>query len=287
MAPNTFTRYGDGSIASAQPSNEQGRIDSLQALLSCPTNSIHSEHILKEELRAAQQGLPKPVPGCPDIFQCGWHSVKSFSAASYLIKRPSGNILVDSPRYNPILAKRIDEMGGVSIIFLTHRDDVADHRQWARHFGCKRIIHEIEVGHDTKDVEILLKGDGPWDLSGAPIADSAAQSSSNHVGSRDVILVSTPGHTKGHVCLYYSPSKALFSGDHLSQSSDMRDMQPGAPLHIYTDFNWYSVPKQVSSVAKLKSLDFLTVLPGHGRIAQFHNAEEREQAITNLVNSHS
>lgn len=39
----------------------------------------------------------------------------------------TGNILVDSPRYNPILAKRIEELGGVRHIFLTHKDDVGDH----------------------------------------------------------------------------------------------------------------------------------------------------------------
>ncbi len=39
----------------------------------------------------------------------------------------TGNILVDSPRFNPILAKRIEELGGVRHIFLTHKDDVGDH----------------------------------------------------------------------------------------------------------------------------------------------------------------
>ena len=44
------------------------------------------------------KGLPKPLPECHEMYCCGWHSVKSFSTASYLIRRPEGNILVDSPR---------------------------------------------------------------------------------------------------------------------------------------------------------------------------------------------
>ena len=35
-------------------------------------------------------------------------------------------------------------MGGVRFIFLTHRDDVADHAQWAAEFGAQRIIHASE-----------------------------------------------------------------------------------------------------------------------------------------------
>jgi hypothetical protein len=30
-------------------------------------------------------------------------------------------VLIDCPRYNPVLARRLEEMGGLSTIFLTHR----------------------------------------------------------------------------------------------------------------------------------------------------------------------
>lgn len=35
-------------------------------------------------------------------------------------------------------------LGGVQYIFLTHRDDVADHAQWAKEFGAQRVIHASE-----------------------------------------------------------------------------------------------------------------------------------------------
>lgn len=56
-----------------------------------------------------------------------------------------GNILVDVPRWTPLLAQRLQQLGGVRWIFLTHRDDVGAHAAWAKHFGAQRIIHRLEA----------------------------------------------------------------------------------------------------------------------------------------------
>ena len=64
--------------------------------------------------------MPLPVPECPGVFHCGFHSEKSFGATSYLLQRAEGNILMDAPRFNPMLAKRIEALGGVSTIVLSH-----------------------------------------------------------------------------------------------------------------------------------------------------------------------
>lgn len=53
--------------------------------------------------------------------------------------------MVDAPRWNPLLAQRLRELGGVSWIFLTHRDDVGDHALWAQHLGAQRVIHASEA----------------------------------------------------------------------------------------------------------------------------------------------
>ena len=72
------------------------------------------------------------------------------------------------------------------------------------------------------EVEVKLQGEGPWALhadgtvgaTGRGSAGSAAgggsNSSSANTGScadDDVQLVFTPGHTQGHVCLYYAPAQ--------------------------------------------------------------------------------
>lgn len=58
---------------------------------------------------------------------------------------PQGNILVDVPRWTPLLAQRLQQLGGVRWIFLTHRDDVGDHQAWAEATGAARIIHRSEA----------------------------------------------------------------------------------------------------------------------------------------------
>lgn len=147
------------------------------------------------------------------------------------------------------------------------RDDVGDHKKWAAHFKAPRILHTTEVVPDTEDVEHKLTGEGPWTLPGDT--------------SDDFTLVFTPGHTSGHVSLYYAPEKVMFTGDHLS--ADEKD--PDIP-YIFEDFNWYSVPLQVESVAKLLQYDFLHVLPGHGRPMTFRDAAHRLEGITRLVEHH-
>ncbi len=43
---------------------------------------------------------------------CGWASESSYGAAAWLIRRPDGNVLVDSPRFASTLADRLHELGG-------------------------------------------------------------------------------------------------------------------------------------------------------------------------------
>jgi len=267
MAPDTFSRVGEQSAVHHQPTDAAGRVEALKALLSCPTFSIHARDRSSEDLKAAQQGLPAPVPGTKNVFANGWRSVDSIACESYLIVRPGGNVMVDTPRFNPILAKRLQELGGVKYMFLTHKDDVGEHKKWADFFKCPRILHSLEVVADTQDVEIKLEGEGPWTLPD---------------GGDDVTMVFTPGHTSGHVVLFYGPDKALFTGDHLSAGHT-----PEEELYVFTRFNWFSVPIQLDSVAKLLQYDWLRVLPGHGRPAYLRDAAHRLQAVSKLLQHHN
>jgi hypothetical protein len=86
------------------------------------------------------------VPGCADVHWCGFADQASFGATSYFIRRrQGGNMLVDVPRWSPALAQRLQQLGGVAWIFLTHRDDVGAHARWARQLGARRIIHRLEA----------------------------------------------------------------------------------------------------------------------------------------------
>lgn len=237
MAPEIFHQTGEQSAVYHQPANEVEKERSLQALLSCPTSSIGTVEKPKN-IKDIQHSFPLLVS--ENIYHCGYHSEKSYGAASYLIVRPEGNVLVDSPRFSPPLVKQIEAMGDIRYMYLTHRDDVADHQKYRDHFGCDRILHTDEITTDTRDVEIKLSGGEPYQLA------------------TDLLIIPVPGHTKGHTVLLYN-NKYLFSGDHLAWSDELQQ------LLAFPRVCWYSWPEQVKSMQKLANYSFEWVLPGHGR----------------------
>ena len=79
---------------------------SFQECLPC-RHSIHATSRHQGELRAAAQSLPKLVQGTQNVYHCAYHSEASYGAASYLVTRQEGNVLFDSPRFDPKLLRRI------------------------------------------------------------------------------------------------------------------------------------------------------------------------------------
>ncbi len=251
MAPNIFSRIESQSAVFHQPTTTEERKKALQALLACPTSSIGTIEKPKD-IRQVQQQFPLKI--ADNVYHCGYHSEKSFGAASYFIQRPEGNILIDSPRYNPPLVKQLEKMGGVKYLYLTHKDDVADHQLFHDRFGCDRILHETEIQPHTQNVEIKLTITEPWQL-----AD-------------DLLIIPVPGHTKGQTVLLYK-NKFLFTGDHIAWS-DYRQKLVG-----FRNFCWYSWSELVKSTKELTQYDFEWVLPGHGR--RYH-ADSKEQMQAEL-----
>lgn len=235
VAPGTFDEAGGQSRVWRQPSTPIERERALLALVACPTASIGSSG--KPDLRDAVVAFPERIEG--EVYYCGYHSEKSYGAASYLIRRAEGNVLVDSPRFARTLANRIEALGGIAIMFLTHRDDVADHAQFARHFGCDRVIHADDVGSGTRAVKRQVAGEEP-----VALAD-------------DLLAIPVPGHTRGSMCLLHD--RFLFTGDHLRWDAESGTL--GAGRHVC----WYDWEEQTRSMARLMDYDFEWVLPGHGR----------------------
>jgi glyoxylase-like metal-dependent hydrolase (beta-lactamase superfamily II)/ferredoxin len=245
MAPEVFTDIGDQSAVHHQPANESERLRAMQALLACPTASIGT---VEKPVDIKQVQASVPIPIVENIYHCGYHAENSFGAASYLIVRPEGNVLVDSPRFVPPLVKRIEEMGGVKYLYLTHRDDVADHQKFHDHFGCDRILHKDEINRGTQSVETQLTGIEDWTL-----AD-------------DLQVIPVPGHTKGHTVLLYK-NTFLFTGDHLAWDESRQQ------LIGFRNACWYSWTEQIQSMQRLADYSFEWVLPGHGRR---HHADRQE-----------
>ncbi len=112
IAPATFARsrrLGQSFVA-AQPACAAGEARALMAVVACPTASIGTSP--KRPLGAASAAFPEPIEDA--IYYCGWHAEASYGAASYLIVRPRGNVLFDSPRAARPLYTRLDALGGVA-----------------------------------------------------------------------------------------------------------------------------------------------------------------------------
>jgi glyoxylase-like metal-dependent hydrolase (beta-lactamase superfamily II)/ferredoxin len=238
IAPAVYSSAGDRSAVHHQPESPKELSRALEALVTCPTASIGT--LGKQPVRAAIDAYPEPIE--PPVYFCGFAAAASYGASSYLVVRPEGNVLVDSPRFASQLAERIAALGGVRFMFLTHRDDVADHAKWARRFDAERILHEDDVTLDTARVERRLQGIDPVAL--AP----------------DLVAIPTPGHTRGHSVLLFR-DRFLFTGDHLWWS----DSRQG--LWASRSVCWHSWPDQIVSLQRLLAHRFEWVLPGHGRRA--------------------
>lgn len=249
VAPEVFNRQTSQSAVYHQPATDKEELLAMQALLACPTASIGTVDKPKE-IKQAQQTFPIPVED--NVYYCGYHSAASFGAASYFIQRPEGNILIDSPRFTPPLVKQLEQMGGIKYMYLTHRDDVADHQKYHEHFNCDRILHQDDIQPTTQDVEQKLSGletiEFAWDL----------------------LIIPVPGHSKGHTVLLYK-NKFLFAGDHLAWSPYHEH------LYAFPRFCWYSWSEQIKSMEKLANYSFEWVLPGHGRRYHGTTAETERQ----------
>jgi glyoxylase-like metal-dependent hydrolase (beta-lactamase superfamily II)/ferredoxin len=255
MAPEVFYEVGDQSAVYHQPQDAEERLRAMQALLSCPTASIGTVE-KPTDIQQVQASLP--ILLAPSVYHCGYHAESSFGAASYLIQRPDGNVLVDSPRFAPPLVKQLEQLGGVRYLYLTHRDDVADHQKFRQHFGCERILHQDDVTSSTREVERQLSGTAPIQLA------------------EDLLIIPVPGHTKGHTVLLYH-NQFLFTGDHLAWSPSLHH------LYAFRRACWYSWPVLVESMQRLAGYSFEWVLPGHGR--RFHSdrttmQQQMQQCLT-------
>jgi len=251
LAPLTFHAVEGHSEVHAQPLDAGIMRLAAQALLSCPTSSIGADRSL--ELAPVIRDFPLSIT--PEVSYCGFNAESSYGAHSYLLRRPDGNWLIDSPRWVPQLAQAFERLGGITGIFLTHRDDVADADAYARHFSARQVIHAA-------------------DADAAPLAQPI-------VGHEAVALAPgltafpVPGHTAGSMVLL-ADDQYCFSGDHLWFS------RPLGRLNASRGVCWHSWPEQTRSMQRLATQCFRWVLPGHGQRYQQESVQRMQEDVASL-----
>ena len=226
---------------------------------------------------------------------------------AYLIKAKDGYIIVDvgwpTQETLDIFIERLAEVGlkpqDINAIFVTHAhpDHLGLAGKLRELYGIKIMMHYSEApsaapdrwevddhiwkwlllnGMPESDVDILKQRQ--WDqnrftwrvepdvlLKG----DERLELESSHV---EVLF--TPGHSRGHLCLYDPDRKVLFAGDHvlpvITPSINFYPRSAANPLGSYID-----------SLKKIQPLDVNIVLPAHQEI--FYNFQER---LAELIKHH-
>ena len=107
IAPATFRARGDHSIVFRQPATAGEARQAEKAMVTCPAGSIGA--LEKRDLSEAIAAYPERIHG--NVHFCGFASEHTYGGSSYLVVRPQGNVLVDSPRFARHLVRRIEEMG--------------------------------------------------------------------------------------------------------------------------------------------------------------------------------
>lgn len=253
IAPSVFSDLGRYSSVTTQPATPEQERETWRAILSCPVAAIGCSGG-NNRATEIQEDFPLLVED--KIYYCGFTSRKSYGANSYFIKDEKGNCLVESPRYVKRLAEKLDSLGGVKYIFLSHRDDVADADKYAAHWNSTRIIHKEDLDAEP-DAEEVIDGEDPIAIN------------------EDLLIIPTPGHSRGHCVLLYK-NKYLFTGDHLYWDRKTEH------LEAFEDYCWYSWDEQKKSMQKLLQYDFQWVLPGHGQSVKL-SAERMKEELSELV----
>lgn len=251
VAPGLIVRRNGKSVFARQPQTDDERLAAWRAVLVCPTASVHSE---TKQPRPDARIFPQAITDA--VWRCGFNARSSFGAHSYFVTHPSGNILIDSPRYAGELVTYFAEAGGIAHILLSHQDDVADAGKFAERFGARVWIH-----HDDRHV--------------APYATDLIEGESERAIVPGLVAIPVPGHTRGSV-VFLLEDRVLFTGDSLAWSLRAQD------LVAFRDACWYSWSALTESLARLAEYHFEWVLPGHGWPAHYE-ATEMQARLRALV----
>ncbi|HBE19161.1 MAG TPA: MBL fold metallo-hydrolase [Cyanobacteria bacterium UBA11149] len=151
--------------------------------------------------------------------------IPSLSPIPPILPAISGNILIDCPAWDESTAKFLGEVGGVSLLFITHRGGIGKARSIQEAMGCPILIQEQEA--------YLLPG-----LNVTAFPDELTI-------SEKIRVIWTPGHSPGSSCLYYNfGGGVLFSGRHLLPNQSGNPV----PLKLSKTFHWL---RQIRSVKGL------------------------------------
>ena len=208
----------------------------------------------------------------------------------YLVRLDPGYLLIDcglnTPESFAALEAGLQRIGitwrDIRIILLTHMhpDHIGLCARVRELSGATVLMHEAEAEHldsledETRRLPYLHAA---YTRGGVPVERQAemdrhftfARKSLHDVkpdrllrggdridsGIGPLTVLSTPGHSPGHICLYAADRKVLFSGDHI-----LNKITPNISWHPGTD----ALGDYLESLEQVGQLDVEQILPAHG-----------------------
>ncbi|MFJ8622563.1 MBL fold metallo-hydrolase [Kitasatospora sp. NPDC093550] len=252
LAPGLVREHAGRSELVRQPRDEAELRQLRAAAHACPTRSIRPGSGLLDPASD-----PFPLALDDGVLLLGHNSPRTAGANSYLCRRSTGWVMVDTPRYSEPLAARYAALGPVTDVLLTHRDHARHGRAWADRLGARLWIHE-------------------GDLAAAPAADRVLRGTDPVEISPGLVAHPFPGHTLGSV-LFVADERYCFSGDSLYWSRTTGDVE------VQEAVTWYSIEEQAASLERsLGVLRFEWLLPGHGDRRRM-SVEEADRRLRSLA----
>lgn len=193
-----------------------------------------------------------------DLFVYPWTQPTANNCNTYLI---SGQVplMVDPGHahlYSHVEAglaqDKLDQPPG--LVVLTHCHP--DHMEAAlslQKAGARLAMHTLEYDYLQDEGRQLAAALGMSFPDVVP--DIFLEEGELEVGAEKLSVILTPGHSPGHICLYWPRHKALFAGDLVFAQGVGRVDFPGG--------NGSALKQSISQVAQM---DLEWVLPGHGPV---------------------
>ena len=179
----------------------------------------------------------------------------------------SKDCYIIDPGYNPKrFVKYINENGlDVKGIILTHHhsDHVGGAQRIKKELVCPILMHRCDVDLYGEPVDIYLEdGDVIWLGEGTE-------------KSEKLVVIHTPGHTKGGICIMSEKSKVCFTGDTIFNVDLGR-----------TDLADGSDAEMVDSIMNIINhwSNEITIYPGHGDPATMKTVRKINREFLDIVN---